>query len=322
MSSSDQALILAGLAGLCAILIWAAILVSRRERRVKERRKRIVQYAGTEVTQKESNHRYRSGSRTFMTSLLLRLRVRALIVRGLDGAGSAMAPETFAALIILAFMTLWFVFGTLLSSVVAGLALGLAISVIVPVLILSRIGTKRRQEFEAELPEFFLLVASALRSGLSFGQALDAVAQEGDSELSRQMRRAALELSLGLTPSEVLSDVAERMKSEEMKWAVVAISVQRDVGGHLSEILDSIADTVRTRAEINREVRSLSAEGRLSAIFLIAMPIVIFVILLVLRPDYVEVLWSTTPGQVMLVASFALFAVGVVWLRSLIRVRI
>lgn len=257
-----------------------------------------------------------------LDSLLTVLRIRPRMAKALERAGLNISPARWSLLSMLGFLAAWLIFGLLLRNAVLGLILALVVAIAVPRLIVSRRESARKRAFEEDLPEFFLMMASALRSGLSFSQALESVARDGASEVDRQMRRAVTEVSMGVPPEEALAAVAERMDSEDMRWAVVALSIQKEVGGNLSMILDSVAETVRTRADVDREVRTLSAEGRLSALVLVSLPIVIFLILALIRPDYVTVFWSTNLGRVMLAGTVALFAVGLVWMRSIVRVRV
>lgn len=324
MSTQAMAGVLSLAGGGVAILLAAALMTFRKSRLAAERRAQVLRYADPH---RSSPH---PGSRSGTTSaiehaldsVLTFLRIRPRMARELDRAGIPLSPAQWALATLAGFALAWTVFGLLTGSATLGLFLALVVTVVLPRLIVSRRESRRRRAFEEELPEFFLMMASALRSGLSFSQALEAVARDGGSEVDRQMRRAVTEVSMGVPPDQALAAVADRMESEDMRWAVVALSIQKEVGGNLSSILDSVAETVRTRADIDREVRTLSAEGRLSALVLVALPLVIFLVLALLRPDYVSIFWSTTLGRVMLASTAVLFVVGVVWMRSIVRVRV
>ena len=181
---------------------------------------------------------------------------------------------------------------------------------------------RARQEFEEGLPSTLALLASSLRSGLTFAQALDTVVQEGSGEIARQFRRALLEVKVGNSLEDALVRVAERMKSEDLAWTVTGLMIQREVGGSLSKILDTSAETISRRAELRREVRTLSAEGRLSAYVLAGLPVVIFLFLLATRPQYIAIFWSEPIGIVMMIAMLAAFATGWVWVNKLVKVEV
>lgn len=326
---SDQLLpVVSGVAVFLAVVLLALAGVNfRLIVRRKERRNRIMNYSV-----EQSRHRA-TGEGTNaqvgvververrMDALLRRMRLYRRMYRGLDNAGLSLTPGAWASISILATLTAGLLLSLLLSSVIWGFLLAVIVGILVPRVVLARREDSRKKEFEQGLPEFFLLMSSALRSGLSFPQALETVAREGQGEVERQMRRAVTEVAMGVPPDRALEQVAERMGSEDMKWAVIAISIQREVGGNLSSILDSVADTVRGRAEIAREVDTLSAEGRLSGIVLLALPVAIFLFLFITRREYVEIFWTTNLGRFLLAITIALFVVGGLWMRALLRVR-
>jgi tight adherence protein B len=181
---------------------------------------------------------------------------------------------------------------------------------------------QRRKSFEVELPDFLMLVASALRSGLSFNQALDSTAAEGKGEVSRQVRRALREVQMGSSIEAALMRVSERMQSEDMKWTVTALAIQREVGGNLSNILDTAAETVQSRAKLRREVRTLSAEGRLSGWVLMSLPVGIFLYMLIANRTYVAFFWTNTWGYMGLGLIVVLFIAGFFWMRQLVKIEV
>ncbi len=179
--------------------------------------------------------------------------------------------------------------------------------------------TKSRQtSFERSLPDFLMMLASSLRAGLSLQRGIEAVSSEGEGEVERQLRRASTEIAMGVQPDEALAEVAERMKSQDMQWVVVAIGIQRKVGGNLASVLDLVADTIRGRETIRQEVRAVSSEGRMSANVLVALPIGVFLMLLLTRREYVQVLWTTANGRAMLFTTVALVVAGLMWVRAMV----
>jgi tight adherence protein B len=185
----------------------------------------------------------------------------------------------------------------------------------------ARIRANRRQ-FEDELADFLTLVASGLRSGLSLAQAVASGAQNGSDVLSRQMRRAGAEVALGIDLPDALDHVATRMDSDDLRWAVQALRIQREAGGSLSGILDTAAAAVRQRAQVQREVRALSAEGRLSAVVLIILPLGVFAFFLVTRREYVEIFWTTAIGWLMLAILVGILGIGTLWMRRIVDVEV
>jgi Flp pilus assembly protein TadB/uncharacterized protein YegL len=181
---------------------------------------------------------------------------------------------------------------------------------------------KQKKMFEDELPEMLNVVASGLTAGLGLQQSLEAYASASDGEVSRQIRRAIGEIRVGTPSDEALMAVAKRMESEDLKWAVTAHSIQRIVGGSMATILKTAYETVRSRAEIRREVRTLAAEGKLSGRVLMALPIGIFLFLSVTRRDYVGLFWSNPIGIFFLVLMATNMIVGSLWLRKIVDIKL
>ena len=117
-------------------------------------------------------------------------------------------------------------------------------------------------------------------------------------------------------------DCAERMDSEDLRWTVTALSIQREVGGNLSTILEAAAETIKQRFALRREVQTLSAEGRLSAYILVGLPIGIFCFLALFRRDYVAALWQTPVGLAMAGPIIVLIGIGWLWMRSIVRIKV
>jgi tight adherence protein B len=180
---------------------------------------------------------------------------------------------------------------------------------------------KRREAFSEQLPDTLSLLASHLRTGYGLFQALDIVAKESDPPTSTEFQRILTENRLGRDLSDALRAASERVGSEDFGWVVQAIEVHREVGGDLGEVLENVAATIRDREHLRRQVRALSADGRLSAAVLIALPIVVFVAMKVLNPDYANLLLDRTSGRVMLGGAVLLMAVGASWLGRIIRLR-
>jgi tight adherence protein B len=187
-------------------------------------------------------------------------------------------------------------------------------------LVIERRISRRQAAFAEQLDDTLSLVASGLRAGHSLPRALDAVSHEAESPTAEEFSRALNEHRLGRDLNEALELVAERMRSDDLAWVAQAVAIHREVGGNLSEVLDHVGETIRERNQIRRQVRTLSAEGRISANVLIALPILIAVVLSVLSPAYISTFVTTPLGLALVGVSALLFIVGVVWLRSVVKV--
>jgi tight adherence protein B len=199
---------------------------------------------------------------------------------------------------------------------------GVVIGMVGPWLFLSLRQDRRQAAFLSQLPDTLQLLAGSLRAGYSMPQAIDTVTREGQPPMSGEFNRALVETRLGVDADTALQGVADRMKSQDFAWVVMAIRIQRDVGGNLAELLTTVADTMRERERLARHVRSLSAEGRLSAWILGLMPVAFAGYLLISRPTYIRVLFVEQLGQLLLLMAVVLLAVGALWLRKVVRVEV
>ena len=203
-----------------------------------------------------------------------------------------------------------------------GLLLGGALGFILPnVLVQVRID-RRKRAFAEELPDTLQMIVSSLRAGFTLQHGIEASVRDTSGPVAVELRRALSETRLGAELEDALAGVGLRTGNHDMKWLVMAIKLQREVGGSLSEVLQTTADTMREREELRRSVRALSAEGRLSATILLAMPILLALWMFLFRPAYVRPLYTQPLGVVMLVVAGGLMVVGVLWLRAVVKVEV
>jgi tight adherence protein B len=177
---------------------------------------------------------------------------------------------------------------------------------------------KRTEKMREQLPEVLTIMASSLRAGHSFMQALDAVAREIPQPAAAEFQRVVAEIRLGRATDDALEALSERVGSGDFKWAVLAVNIQREVGGNLAEILDNVADTLRERAQMRRQIRVLTAEGRLSAWVLIGLPIAIAVYMFAVNPEYISLLVTTKLGLFMSGTAIVLMVLGTFWMRKIV----
>jgi tight adherence protein B len=178
----------------------------------------------------------------------------------------------------------------------------------------------RRRRFAEDLADTLQLVAGSLRSGFSLAASLDAASQHAREPMAGEFKRALARTRVGANLEDGLDDVAERMKSQDFSWVTLAIRIQREVGGNLAEILDSTVETIRERFYIKRQVRALSAEGRLSVYILSALPFLVGGWSMLRNTDYARLLWTTSMGVVMLAVGAVLMVLGWFWMRAVVRV--
>ena len=208
------------------------------------------------------------------------------------------------------------------TSMLVGAALGVLVGFVVPGLFLKFAASRRSNKFEGQLPDVLTLVASSLSTGFSLLQALDAVARDAAEPSAKEFSRALAETRIGADIEVSLDHMADRMDSTNMRWTGMAISIQRQVGGNLAETLRNTAATLRDREALQRHVKALSAEGKLSAYILIALPFGMFFYLLVANRPYVSLLWTSMMGIGMLAGGLVSMAVGVFWMRKVVIVEV
>lgn len=243
------------------------------------------------------------------------------IESALEQANLPLRPgEAIAAAVAVALVAATVV-GVFTTSVVYAVG-GFAVALLMFAAFVQSVAARERKRFEDQLPDTLNLVSTSLRAGYSLLQAIEAVAQEASDPTAREFGRAVSEVRLGRAPTEALSDVSARMGSVDFEWAVLAITIQREVGGNLAEVLQTAAETMLQRNRLRREVKALTAEGRISAIVLGMLPVGLFAFLFVTNRDYISPLLESGWGIGSIVASVVLLAVGIVWLNRIVRVDI
>ena len=205
--------------------------------------------------------------------------------------------------------------------VIAGI-LGAAVGFAIPFVLANIKTAKRMKAFNAQLGDALVLIANSLRTGYSFMQAADMVAQEMRPPISTEFARTVKEMNLGITMENSLGNLAKRIESEDLDLVMTAVLIQRQVGGNLAEVLDNIARTIRERVRIRGEIRTLTAQGRVSGIIISLLPLVMGVIIYVLNPTYIRVLFVNPIGQIMLGVSLAGQVVGILIIRRIVDIEV
>ncbi len=190
----------------------------------------------------------------------------------LEAAGMSLKPAEWLLLhagiaVGVAAVAFLFTSGNLVLTIV-----GLLAGLLLPWLYLGHKRSSRLKAFNSQLAETLQLLAGSLQAGLSLTQGIDTVVREGADPIAGEFRRALVETRLGVQIEDAMESIGERMESADFKWTVMAIRIQREVGGNLAELLLTVAATLREREYLRRQVKALSAEGRFSAYILLALP--------------------------------------------------
>ncbi|KQT94431.1 hypothetical protein ASG49_06010 [Marmoricola sp. Leaf446] len=248
--------------------------------------------------------------------------LEARIAARLDAAGMSLKPAEWL-LVHAGTTVLAAVLGMLLSrgNILVALVF-LALGAVGGWLFLGLKKSRRLKAFSSGLADTLQLMSGSLSAGLSLAQSVDTIVKEGADPIAGEFRRVIVESRLGVPLEESLGGVAERMESKDFEWVVMAIRIQRQVGGNLAELLLQVAATLREREYLRRHVLALSAEGRLSAWILGALPPMFLLYLSLSNPDYVSVLYTTPIGYVLIGLMAVLLVVGFTWMMKVAKVDI
>jgi tight adherence protein B len=237
----------------------------------------------------------------------------------LERAGYRTTPAEALILIASASLSAGLVAGL----VVAPLA-GVLVAVATPVvarLLLRLITGRRRKAFADQLDDTLQLLAGGLRAGHSLLRAIDAVSREAEAPTSEEFARVVNQARLGRDLNDALDETAARMGSEDFSWVAQAIGIHREVGGDLASVLDEVGHTIRERNQIRRQVAALSAEGKMSAYVLLALPFVVLGILTLTTPTYVARFTEGPVGYALMAAAAVMLSIGSLWMRKVVSFR-
>ncbi len=180
----------------------------------------------------------------------------------------------------------------------------------------------RMERFQRQLPEALDLVGRALRAGHGFSGALRMIADECDDPIGPEFAQTLDEINYGLSVDEAMQNLLARVDCPDLKFFVVSVGIQRESGGNLTEIVGNIASLIRERYKLAGKIKTLSAEGRLSALVLILLPFGVGLIIYLLNPDYMSVLWQKDAGRMGLAAAGVSMLKGVFWIRRMVAIRV
>ncbi len=204
-----------------------------------------------------------------------------------------------------------------LLTVMGAMAIGFSI----PFVMIKVSRQKRLTAFNKQLGDALLIMANCLRSGFTFRYAMERVAEDLPNPIAEEFARVVREVNFGMSMDESLKRLAERMQSPEMELVNSAVAIQQKAGGNLASIIDKVAATIRERIQIQNSVKALTAQGRYSGLLIGLLPIVLALFFTVSNPSYMEVLFTTTIGQIMLVLGVVLEVIGFIVIRKMTDVK-
>ena len=297
--------------------IWA----SRSSPEARRIAARLELLAGEVMTQASIERELQQSRMPRLNALLARVGLGRRAQRFVNASALSVSPAELL-LMSLALGMLGLMLPSLLGKPpVFGFVLGLGLAI----LPWWRVASKRRariERIERQFPEALDLMARAMRAGHAFPSAVKMVADEMADPLGRDFRIMFDEVNYGVSTAEALAHLAERVPVPDVSYFVVAVMIQRESGGNLAELLDKISSIVRQRLELLGEVRTLSAEGKLSAIILTALPFAVGLVVNLVNPEFMNVLFTDPVGHKMVGVALFMMLVGILWMRSIIRIRV
>ncbi|MGE4292475.1 MAG: type II secretion system F family protein [Desulfovibrio sp.] len=201
------------------------------------------------------------------------------------------------------------------------LLLGLC-TALAPLFWLKRRKARRMARFQEQLPDALDLVARAMKAGNTFSGGLRMVADEFEDPIGEEFRTTMDEINFGVAVDQAMQNLLTRVDCDDLKFFVVSVNVQRETGGNLAEIIGGIAALVRERFKLLGRVRVLSAEGRISAYILIALPFIVTGVLFLLNPEYMTTLFDTEVGKRLIQGALASMLLGSLIIRRMIKIKV
>ena len=306
------------LVSLISTLFVLLILILMLEYRSRSRRalaRRMRYYAGDMENPQDKPEERISLKERFLNLLRggSRLFHNIRHARGLDfkmqQAGIPLLGTEFLALLLLSAVTVGSIAAVLVKKWYAGILAAIIIVAVEYIYVLVRI-ERRATSFTNQLGDCLMMVANALRAGFSFLQAMEMISKEMEPPISDEFKHVMRDIGLGATVERALDDMDKRVGSPDFSLVVTAVLIQQQVGGDLARILDTISETIQDRIRMRREVKTLTAQGRLSGWILILTPIALALFMTSSNPDYMDPLFKHPVGQMILVAAIIMEIIG------------
>lgn len=318
-------LVLAALGLGLAIGLFIWILFARsQDDSGSEFRRRLEAYGKRGIQEKKSIFDRIPLLRLFSQRAEEEVRRRGLLA-GVNGALEQANIPLSAGEAIAGALGLCAVFGLIVGVFTRNVISGLIAFVVAALLVagvLNFLGNREKRRFENQLPDTLTLISTSLRAGYSLLQAVEAVAAEAPNPTSREFGRAIAEARLGRPVVQALQGITTRTQSQDFEWAVMAIEIQREVGGNLAEVLQTVSETMRHRNRLKGEIRALTAEGRISAIVLGLLPFTMAGFLYATNRPYIATLFTNTFGIIAVVVGLLLMVAGGIWLRKIVNIEV
>jgi tight adherence protein B len=309
-----------------AILVVGGVILLLRPKWDPESRtieKRLEKFAGSDSGQQEVDviRRRKLSEVPKLNALLSRIPVMHRLDELVVQSNSRLPLGVFVLLAVTIALTVYLLLSLSLRQQFMPALIGVAAGA-TPFLYLSIKKTQRVRKFERQLPDALDLMARSLKAGHAFSGGLQMVAEEFDDPVGTEFMRVMNEINYGAPVDQALKSMAQRVDVPDLKFFTVSVIIQRESGGNLAEILESIARLIRERFKLLGKIKALSAEGKLSGIILVALPFLVVLALSILNPKYLPVLVEDPAGRVMVITALCMMAFGIFLIRKLIQIRV
>ena len=315
--------------GLTVLLAVFSLIVGLRTSRRSAMEERLDSFrsdsAATEQQQEGPVLRKRSYSGLpILSTFIGQLRGSEQVALSLEKAGLPLRVGEYYMIRYVAALV-FFVLPFIFSRSVFTFVLGLGAAVLGYTLPAIWVGSKknaRSKKINAQMVEMLGMVANSLKSGYGLMQSFEFASNQLDSPLATEVKRMMRDANLGMSGEDALQAMGERIDSPDLEMVLTAINIQRSVGGNLAEILEGVAFTMRERERIRGEITTLTSQQRMTGIVIGGLPIGMGLLFMVINPEYMGLLFTTTAGQIMLVLAVMLEVLGVVSMKKILAIEI
>ncbi len=278
--------------------------------------KRMEKFFSTDEGKKE----YQPKAKKSRKEAKRKIKLSQTLATDLQTAGILMRVEEF--------VTIWLVVSFVPSGIIALLSgsaplavIFAVIGIIIPPMYINKQKKKRVEAFESQLGDALVILCNCLRSGLTLGQAFDNISTEMSEPISKEFLRVCTEMKYGTSLEKALNSMVDRIGSYDLMMAVSAINIQRQVGGNLSEILQNISETIKSRIKLKGEIKVLTATGRASGFVIGFLPIGLGLIIFMLNPDYMISFIQNNVGRILLAVGAVMELIGFLMVKKIITIK-
>lgn len=306
-----------------SLIIGIFLILTANRREVISRMKKVTRTPGQILIEDQVNSKERFSWQNIlriMGKMFERQSYTKKVEAELIKADIPMRGEEFIVFNLIIFLG-GVIIGFLLGGVGPGIVIG-CIGLLAPSIFLKRKKKSRFEKLNQQIGDCLTVMSNSLRAGFSFQQAMELVSKEMIGPLAMEFSKTLREINFGTPTEQALINLASRVESDDLDLMITAVLIQRQIGGNLAEILDNISNTLRERIRIKGEIKTLTAQGRISGMIIGFMPPILFAILLIINPQYIGVLLQKQIGIFILIGGVISEIVGVIFIKKIVSIEI